>query len=151
MDDVTQHVVVKWNGPSMGSKCSHDQWDRYTCKQVQNRKHHSPSTVACTHMHQCSRMEPWRKNMGSKHTKYLSIRPMQSSILEPMHLQRCKFKRNTRKEKSVIKEKKEKNQGDIKTNIGCATFLVVLLGGFWNSMLLETERKLLLGRNTEVN
>lgn len=107
MADVTQRVVVKWNGPSMGSKCSHDQWDRYTCKQLQNRKHHSPSTVACTHMHQCSRMEPWRKNMRRKHTQYLSVRPMQSSMLEPMHLQRCKVKRNTRKETSVMKTNRE--------------------------------------------
>lgn len=139
MVDVTQHVVVKWNGPSMGSKCSHDQWDRYTCKQLQNRKHHSPSTVACTHMHQCSRMEPWRKNMGSKHTKYLSIRPMQSSILEPMHLQRLKFQRNTRKEKSVIKQKKKTTE----MNTKCTKCLILIFGSFWNSVILETERKII--------
>lgn len=137
MVDVTQHVVVKWNGPSMGSKCSHDQWDRYTCKQLQNRKHHSPSTVACTHMHQCSRMEPWRKNMGRKHTKYLSIRPMQSSILEPTHLQRFTFQRNTRKEKSVIKTKMKTSE----INTKCTKFLILLFGSFWKRIILETERK----------
>lgn len=105
MADVTQHVVVKWNGPSKGSKCSHDQWDRYTCRQLQNRKHHSPFTVACTHMHQCSHTEPWRRNMGSKHTKYLSIRPMQSSILEPMHLQKVQIlKIQGKKNQSFSKE-----------------------------------------------
>lgn len=140
MVDVTQHVVVKWNGPSMGSKCSHDQWDRYTCKQLQNRDHHSPSTVACTHMHPCSRMEPWRKNMGSKHTKYLSIRPMQSSILEPMHLQRLQFQRNTRKERSVIKQTKPKTT-EIHTK--CTKFSILIFGSFWKSVILETESKII--------
>lgn len=45
------------------------------------------------HAHTCTRAhtEPRRENMGSKHTKYLSIRPMQSSILEPMHLQKVQI------------------------------------------------------------
>lgn len=143
MVDVTQHVVVKWNGPSKGSKCSHDQQDRYTCRQLQNRKHHSPFTVACTHMHQCSHMEPWRKNMGSKHTKYLSIRPMQSSILEPMHLQKIQ----------ILKIQGKKNQSFLnrryKANTDGVKLLIIVNRQFLNIMNLKLVRRLLYLMDTQ--
>lgn len=144
MVDVTQHVVVKWNGPSKGSKCSHDQWDRYTCRQLQNRRHHSPFTVTCTHMHQCSHMEPWRKNMGIKHTKYLSIRPMQSSILEPMHLQKIQILKIQGKKNQSLKKRNSK------INTNWVKFLIIVIRQFWNTMNLKPVRRLSLDEYMEI-
>lgn len=132
MVDVTQHVVVKWNGPSKGSKCSHDQWDRYTCRQLQNRRHHSPFTVTCTHMHQCSHMEPrgrtWEASTPSTY-------PSGRCSLQYLSLCTCRISKFKKKIETKLVIKKIN-----KMNTNCVKFLIIVIRQFWNAMNLKPLR-----------